>query len=71
MGSFDGHAKSVCAVVMEGLDRIGVALSPEASSTSMQLPHNLEGLLEEARAVATSLLALASCLSATSVTQTG
>ncbi|MDU7360784.1 MAG: hypothetical protein E7L00_06215 [Propionibacteriaceae bacterium] len=41
----------------------------------MQLPHNLEGLLEglleEARAVATSLLALASCLSATSVTQTG
>lgn len=50
---------------------IGVALTPEASSTSMQLPHNLEGLLEEVRAVATSLLALASCLSATSVTQTG
>lgn len=31
------------------LDRIGVALTPEASSTSVQLPHNLEGLLVKVR----------------------
>lgn len=33
MGSLDDHGNNICAIAIEGLDRIGVALTPKASDT--------------------------------------